>query len=73
MARQQPRQFPTTRFKVISSGQKLEEERLPFNVRDEYFSMQIGEVVHTHYQVVAHNIARLYASVPARGKVARPC
>lgn len=53
MAPQQPRKFPTTGFEVVSPGQKLEEERLPFYVRDEYYPMQIGEVIYQHYQVVA--------------------
>ncbi|KAH8719925.1 Serine/threonine-protein kinase SRPK [Beauveria bassiana] len=53
MALQQPRQFPTTGFEVIDPAQKLEEERLPFYICDEYYPMQIGEVIHVHYQVVA--------------------
>lgn len=53
MALQRPRQFPTTGFEVVGRGQKLEEEKLPFYVREEYYPMQIGDVVHVHYQVVA--------------------
>ncbi|OAR01715.1 hypothetical protein LLEC1_03256 [Akanthomyces lecanii] len=53
MALQRPRQFPTAGFKVIGPGQRLEEEKLPFYVRDEYYPMRIGDVVHAHYQVVA--------------------
>ncbi|KGQ04837.1 Serine/threonine-protein kinase SRPK [Beauveria bassiana D1-5] len=53
MALQQPRQFPTTGFEVVDPAQKIEEERLPLYVRDEYYPMRIGEVVHEHYQVVA--------------------
>jgi hypothetical protein len=53
MATYQPRTFPSSGFEVISLGQKLEEERLPYYIRDEYYPMQIGEVVHDRYQFVA--------------------
>lgn len=53
MAPQQPRVFPTTGFEAIGADQKVEEERLPFYIRDEYYPMEIGEVVHVFYQVVA--------------------
>ncbi|KAM3548557.1 hypothetical protein MY1884_009129 [Beauveria asiatica] len=53
MALQPPRQFPTVGFKIIGPGQKIEEERLPFYLRNDYYPMRIGDVVHNHYQVVS--------------------
>lgn len=48
-----PRDFPTTGFEVIGSSQKIEEERLPFYRRQDYYPMRIGDVIHDRYQVVA--------------------
>ncbi|QUC23494.1 uncharacterized protein UV8b_07735 [Ustilaginoidea virens] len=48
-----PREFPSTGFELIDPSQKVEEERLPFYNRDEYYPMRIGDVVYGHYQIVA--------------------
>ncbi|KAI1132552.1 kinase-like protein [Nemania abortiva] len=48
-----PREFPSTGFKVIDPATKFEEETLPFYQKEEYYPMQIGQVVHGHYQVVS--------------------
>ncbi|EFY93180.1 protein kinase-like protein [Metarhizium acridum CQMa 102] len=48
-----PREFPSTGFEIISPGQQIEEERLPFYRRNDYYPMHIGEVVRGRYQVVA--------------------
>ncbi|TGJ77120.1 hypothetical protein E0Z10_g10760 [Xylaria hypoxylon] len=48
-----PREFPSTGFEVINPADKIEEERQPFYRREEYYPMQIGDVVGDHYQVVA--------------------
>ncbi|TPX14840.1 uncharacterized protein E0L32_004949 [Thyridium curvatum] len=48
-----PRVFPSTGFDLIDRSEKIEEERLPFYNRDDYYPMRIGEVVNKHYQVVA--------------------
>lgn len=49
----QPRAFPSTGFEIISPDRQIEEERLPFYRREDYYPMRIGEVVRDHYQVVA--------------------
>ncbi|EXU96711.1 serine/threonine protein kinase domain protein [Metarhizium robertsii] len=48
-----PRKFPSTGFELIDPSEKVEEERLPFYKRDEYYPMKIGHVVYGHYQIVA--------------------
>ncbi|KAI5464238.1 kinase-like protein [Mariannaea sp. PMI_226] len=48
-----PRQFPSSGFEVIDPSQRLEEERLPFYKREDYYPMRIGEVLQDRYQVVA--------------------
>ncbi|KAI1421743.1 kinase-like protein [Xylaria sp. FL1777] len=48
-----PREFPSTGFELIDPATKFEEETLPFYQKEEYYPMQIGQVVHDHYQVVA--------------------
>lgn len=48
-----PRKFPSTGFELIDPSEKVEEERLPFHKRDEYYPMKIGHVVDGHYQIVA--------------------
>jgi len=50
---QAPRVFPTSGFQVIDPSDKVEEEKLPLYVRDEYYPMQLGQVIGEHYQVVA--------------------
>ena len=52
-ASQAVRAFPTSGFQVIDPADKVEEEKLPFYNRDEYYPMRIGEVIGEHYQVVA--------------------
>lgn len=52
-ASQPPRVFPTSGFQVIDPSDKVEEEKLPFYQRDEYYPMRMGEVIGKHYQVVA--------------------
>ncbi len=44
-----PRVFPTSKFQVINPTDKVEEERLPFYNRDDYYLMRIGEVIGEHY------------------------
>lgn len=48
-----PRVFPTSGFQVIDPADKVEEEKLPYYNREEYYPMHIGDVVGGHYQVVA--------------------
>ncbi|KAI0468193.1 kinase-like protein, partial [Xylaria cf. heliscus] len=48
-----PRKFPSTGFELIDPATKFEEETLPFYQKEEYYPMQIGQVVHGHYQVVS--------------------
>ncbi|PSS16520.1 hypothetical protein M430DRAFT_103665 [Amorphotheca resinae ATCC 22711] len=48
-----PREFPSSGFEVIDPSQVVEEERLPFYCRDEYYPMRIGAVIKDRYQVVA--------------------
>ncbi|KAI0427791.1 kinase-like protein [Xylaria sp. FL1042] len=48
-----PREFPSTGFEVIDPANTVEEERLPFYQSEEYYPMQIGQVVGGHYQVSA--------------------
>ena len=48
-----PREFPTNGFEVIEVSEKVEEERLPFYNRDEYYPVFIGMVLKERYQVVA--------------------
>ncbi|QPC59202.1 hypothetical protein HYE67_001433 [Fusarium culmorum] len=49
----QPRDFPSTGFERIDSSQLVEEERLPFYRRHDYYPMCIGQLIHGRYQVVA--------------------
>ncbi|KAI0904055.1 kinase-like protein [Ustulina deusta] len=48
-----PREFPSPGFELIDPATKFEEETLPFYQKEEYYPMQIGQVVHGHYQVVS--------------------
>ncbi|KAF4438882.1 hypothetical protein F53441_12703 [Fusarium austroafricanum] len=48
-----PRQFPSSVFEVIGLSQRVEEERLPFYKREDYYPMRIGEVIANRYQIVA--------------------
>lgn len=48
-----PRQFPSHGFEVIEPSQQVEEERLPFYKREDYYPMRIGHVLQSRYQVVA--------------------
>ncbi|PNY27627.1 SRSF protein kinase 3, partial [Tolypocladium capitatum] len=48
-----PREFPSSGFEMIDPSQRIEEERLPFYTRDDYYPMRIGEVIQDRYQVVA--------------------
>jgi serine/threonine-protein kinase SRPK3 len=48
-----PREFPSSGFEVIDPSQVVEEERLPFYCRDDYYPMRIGAVIKDRYQVVA--------------------
>ncbi|KAL2167291.1 hypothetical protein VTG60DRAFT_1450 [Thermothelomyces hinnuleus] len=52
-ASQPPRVFPTSGFQIIDPSDKVEEEKLPFYERDEYYPMHMSEVIGGHYQVVA--------------------
>jgi hypothetical protein len=52
-ASQPPRVFPTGGFQVIDPSDKVEEEKLPFYKRDDYYPMRMGEAIGEHYQVVA--------------------
>lgn len=49
----QPRQFPSSGFQVIDPSDKVEEEKLPFYHREDYYPMRIGQVLRDRYQVVA--------------------
>jgi serine/threonine-protein kinase SRPK3 len=40
-----PREFPSSGFEMIDSSQMVEEERLPFYNRNDYYPMRIGEVI----------------------------
>ncbi|KAJ4313616.1 hypothetical protein N0V84_009323 [Fusarium piperis] len=53
VAMRQPREFPATGFERIDSCQLVEEEKLPFYRRQDYYPMRIGQVVQESYQVVA--------------------
>ena len=48
-----PRAFQPAKFEVIDPAQLVEEERLPFYNRDDYYPMRIGEILKDRYQVVA--------------------
>lgn len=48
-----PREFPLSKFEVMDPSQIVVEERLPFYNYDEYYTMQIGEVIKDRYQVIA--------------------
>ncbi|KAI0182252.1 kinase-like protein [Xylaria flabelliformis] len=48
-----PRKFPSTGFEMIDPATKFEEETLPFYRKEDYYPMQIGQVIHGHYQVVS--------------------
>lgn len=48
-----PREFPSSGFEIIDPSERVEEERLPFYKRDEYYPMRICEVLEDRYQVVA--------------------
>ncbi|VTT76303.1 unnamed protein product [Fusarium fujikuroi] len=47
------RVFPSNGFKKIDSSVFVEEERLPFYRREDYYPVCIGQVIHETYQVVA--------------------
>ncbi|KAI1028157.1 hypothetical protein LB504_012448 [Fusarium proliferatum] len=48
-----PRVFPSSGFEKIDSSVLVEEERLPFYRREDYYPVCIGQVIHETYQVVA--------------------
>ncbi|KAI1063423.1 hypothetical protein LB506_012808 [Fusarium annulatum] len=48
-----PRKYPSSGFEIIDSSVLVEEERLPFYRREDYYPMRIGHVIHVRYQVVA--------------------
>ncbi|KAF4442545.1 hypothetical protein F53441_11706 [Fusarium austroafricanum] len=48
-----PREFPSTGFERIDSSSLVEEEKLPFYRRQDYYPMRIGQVIQDNYQVVA--------------------
>ncbi|KAF4958535.1 hypothetical protein FGADI_2335 [Fusarium gaditjirri] len=48
-----PREFPTSGFERIDSSSLVEEEKLPFYRRQDYYPMHIGQVIQENYQVVA--------------------
>ncbi|KAF4465035.1 CMGC SRPK kinase [Fusarium albosuccineum] len=48
-----PRDFPSTGFERIDSSQLVEEEKLPFYRRQDYYPMRIGQVIQGSYQIVA--------------------
>lgn len=45
--------FPSSGFEIIDSSVLVEEEKLPFYRRRDYYPMRIGQVIHKTYQVVA--------------------
>ncbi|CAG9936227.1 unnamed protein product [Clonostachys rosea f. rosea IK726] len=47
------REFPYEGFQVIDPDVKVEEERLPFYQRQNYYPMRIGQIVQDQFQVVA--------------------
>lgn len=47
-----PRDFPSTGFERIDSSQLVEEEKLPFYRRQDYYPMRIGQIIQGTYQVV---------------------
>ncbi|KAI9163381.1 Dual specificity protein kinase CLK4 [Paramyrothecium foliicola] len=49
----QPREFPSDGFEIMGPSQRVEEERLPFYKREDYYPMRIGEVLQDRYQTVA--------------------
>ncbi|KAH7306037.1 kinase-like protein [Stachybotrys elegans] len=49
----QPRQYAARGFEVIPLHQMLEEEGLPFYNIEDYYPVQIGQVIKDRYQVVA--------------------
>jgi serine/threonine-protein kinase SRPK3 len=48
-----PREFPSSGYEAIDPSQRVEEERLPFYNREDYYPMRIGAVIKDRYQVVA--------------------
>jgi serine/threonine-protein kinase SRPK3 len=48
-----PRAFPSSGFERIDSSSLVEEERLPFYRRQDYYPMRIGQFIQGNYQVVA--------------------
>ncbi|EWY87454.1 CMGC/SRPK protein kinase [Fusarium oxysporum NRRL 32931] len=48
-----PRDFPSSGFERIDSSSLVEEEKLPFYRRQDYYPMRIGQVIQGNYQVVA--------------------
>ena len=47
------RHFPTSGFVKLDSSEKIEEEKLPTYVADDYFPVYIGKVFASRYQVVS--------------------
>lgn len=48
-----PRDFPSSGFERIDSSSLVEEEKLPFYRRQDYYPMRVGQVIQGNYQAVA--------------------
>lgn len=48
-----PRQFPTSGYVILDPSEKIEEEKLPLYVSEDYYPVHIGEVFASRYQVVS--------------------
>jgi hypothetical protein len=52
-APEEPRLLPTSGFTTISNDQRVEEEELPDYRAERFYPVQLGEVFHNRYQIVA--------------------
>ncbi|KAL5335213.1 kinase-like protein [Aspergillus crustosus] len=52
-APEEPRSLPSSGFTTISSTQLVEEEELPDYQADRFYPVQVGEIFHDRYQIVA--------------------
>lgn len=50
---EEPRKLPTSGFTIINLDQSVEEEELPDYRADRFFPVQLGEVLHERYQIIA--------------------
>lgn len=48
----QPSIFPSSRFDIIDSSEKFEEETLPDYLKERYYPVHIGDVLKSQYQVI---------------------